>query len=404
MAGVVQTLNNKPMARLGQPSSDDFPQLAGDAPTPYHDPLSPCTRGERAGVRGDGISRENWAVLQSTRTPSPLPLSPEYRGEGNPELAPDAACGVITRASPTPAPPKQTTEPLPEFAPLTPSPGGATVIDLATALRRAGLANPTIGLAEEIVRANLAQQMLARSLLFPTLNAGATLSLHQGDLLTAQGIVRDVQRESLYFGAGANVRGAGTVAIPGVILTAPLADAIFAPRVARQKVVASTFDTQATRNDILLQVANSYLALAGAGARLLALRQSESELADVVRLATNFAATGQGREGDAERARSEALLLRNADFQTQEDTSRAAAELARLLSLDPGEPIRPEPGRRRSSNLWAPIYPWTPWCNKRWPGDPKSRAQCPNSAACDTPPPGTHASLDSDGRGRVQRR
>ena len=172
--------------------------------------------------------------------------------------------------------------------------------------------------------------MLARSLLFPTLNAGTTLSLHQGNLLSSQGIIRDVQRNPFIW-RGADVRGAGTVAVPGVILTAPLADAIFAPRVARQKVLGSTFDAQATRNDILLQVANSYLALAGAEGTLLALRQSESELAEVVRLTTNFAANGQGREGDAERdPQRSAPFAQGADYQTQEDISRAAAELARF--------------------------------------------------------------------------
>ena len=55
--------------------------------------LSPCTRGERAGVRGDSIPRENSTVLQTTCAPSPLPLSPEYRGEGIPQL-------LATRLSP----------------------------------------------------------------------------------------------------------------------------------------------------------------------------------------------------------------------------------------------------------------------------------------------------------------
>lgn len=227
---------------------------------------------------------------------------------------------------------------------------GDRVIDLGEAFRLAGLNNPTIGLAEEIVRANQAELTLARSLLFPTLNAGTTLSLHQGNLLSSSGVIRDVQRESLYFGAGADVRGAGTVAIPGVILATHLGDAIFAPRVARQKVISSDLDAQATHNDVLLQVASAYLNLAGAEARLLALRESEhgskSEpgLFEVVRLTVNFAANRQGREGDVQRARSEALLLQSADIQAQEDVSRAAADLARLLSIEPASQLRSVPG------------------------------------------------------------
>src|SRR5205807_3936379 len=104
------------------------------------------------------------------------------------------------------------------------------VISLDEALLLAGLENPTIGLADEIVRSNLAEQTLARSLLFPSLHVGTTLSLHQGNLLSAQGIMRNVERESLFFGAGADVRGAGTVAIPGILMTSHLGDAFFAPR------------------------------------------------------------------------------------------------------------------------------------------------------------------------------
>jgi outer membrane protein TolC len=84
--------------------------------------------------------------------------------------------------------------------------------------------------------------------------------------------------------------------------------------------------------------------LVGAEARLLSLRESESEVAEVVRLTANFAASRQGREGDAQRARSEALLLQDADVRLQESVSRAAADLARLLSVDPANRLRSEPG------------------------------------------------------------
>jgi outer membrane protein TolC len=218
------------------------------------------------------------------------------------------------------------------------------VISLSDALRLAGVESPTIGLAEEIVRASLAEQTLARSLLFPSLHAGATLSAHQGTLLSAQGIVRTVDRESLFFGAGADVRGAGTVAVPGVILTGHLGDAVFAPRVARQKVLSSGLDAQATRNQVLLQVANAYLALAGAEARVLALRESERELAEVARLTADFAAAGQGRDGDAQRARGELQLLQGTRLQAEEDAALSAAELSRLLSVDPATRLRPEAG------------------------------------------------------------
>jgi outer membrane protein TolC len=131
-----------------------------------------------------------------------------------------------------------------------------------------------------------------------------------------------------------------------VRITAHLADALFEPQVARQRVAARSLDATATRNTVLLDVVLRYFDLAGAEARLRATRQSQSELAEVVRVTANFARTGQGREGDAERARSEAFLLATQEQRNEEEVAVASAELARLLSMDaairihtPGEPL-----------------------------------------------------------------
>ena len=230
-----------------------------------------------------------------------------------------------------------------ESLPLLPTPG--STLPLSAALRLADSANPTIGLAEEFVRRDEAEFTIARALLLPSVNVGATLALHQGALLSAQGIVRNVERESLYFGAGADVRGAGPVAIPGVILTSHLGDAVFAPQVARQKVLASSLGAVATRHQVLLQTALAYLSLVGARAQVAALRQSESDLAEVVKLTETFAAKGQGREGDADRARGENLLLRSTILAAEEDAAFWATEVARLTSSDPSMQISPEPDR-----------------------------------------------------------
>jgi outer membrane protein TolC len=218
------------------------------------------------------------------------------------------------------------------------------IIDLDSALRIANVDNPRIGLAEEIVRARLAEQMAAKAMLFPTLNAGTTLSIHRGSLLAAGGTLRDVDRESLYLGAGANVRGAGTVAVPGVHIISHLGDAVLAPRVAQQRVQRSQFDAVATQNDVLLDVARAYLGLVSAEARLLALRQSEVELAELAKLTTDFAAKGAARDADAKRAQGELELLRTALYRAEEDAITRAVELARLLSADSTIRLRPEPG------------------------------------------------------------
>lgn len=231
-------------------------------------------------------------------------------------------------------------------APMSAVPPAAVeqLIDLGSALLLAGTDNPTIALADEAVRGSLAELLQARALLLPTLNAGTTFNLHRGNLQSSQGIILDVDRQSLYAGAGAVTTGTGTVAIPGVRVTANLADAIYEPVAASRQVDGRRLDATATRNAILLEVATRYLDLAGAEARLAALRQSESEAAEVVRLTTNFARTGQGRSADAERASSDALLLHTQEQRVEEEVAVAAANLARLLSVDPSVRLRAADG------------------------------------------------------------
>jgi outer membrane protein TolC len=227
-------------------------------------------------------------------------------------------------------------------------------IDLVAALAQAGVDNPTIALAQEAVRASQAELLQARALLLPTLDAGVSFNLHRGNLLSAQGIVVNVNRQSLYAGAGAEAVGAGTVGIPGVRLTAHVADAVFDPRAARQRVASRQADAAATQNNVLLDVTTRYFDLTGAELRLQALRQSERDLAEVARLTANFARTGQGREGDAERARSALLLLQARDVRAQEEVEVAAAELARLLSLDPAVRLRAPAGDLAPLRLVGP--------------------------------------------------
>jgi outer membrane protein TolC len=212
-------------------------------------------------------------------------------------------------------------------------------IDLATALARAGVENPTIARAAEEVRGAQAELLGARALLLPTLNAGSNVHVHRGNLLGSSGIVRDLHSDSVYVGAGVNAIG-GTVAIPGVHLIAHLGDALFEPRAARERVAGRGFDSEATRNRILLAVADRYLDLAGAEARLKAIRQSETDLDKAVRMTADFYLAKQGSKIDADRAQTEALLLRAQEQNAEEEIAVASAELARLLNLDPSVRLR----------------------------------------------------------------
>jgi outer membrane protein TolC len=227
---------------------------------------------------------------------------------------------------------------LQDFGSLGDKPRGSPeceVIDLERALALAGIENPTIALAREAIQAGRALQLQADALLLPTLDAGASFNWHRGTLQSSTGIIRDLERRSAYVGGGAAAIGAGTVGFPGVRVSAHLGDALFEPQATRQYVVARQLDAQATQNAVLLAVALRYLELAGAEAELKALQSSEQDFGAIAQLTRNFAKTGRGREADAQRARTEALLVEAMAQRAEEAIAVASAELARLLNVDP---------------------------------------------------------------------
>jgi outer membrane protein TolC len=215
-----------------------------------------------------------------------------------------------------------------------------TRIGLVEALAAAGVSNPTIGRALEAVNAARGEMLAARSLMLPTLAGGASIDLHQGNLQASTGLIRNLRRGSLEIGAGAAARAAESTPIPGVRIFAHIADAIYEPQAARAQVAGRNFDATAVRNDILLEVAVRYLALAGAQALVEAIRRTERDLNRVVEMLAAGQKVGQWPKPDLDRARSEALLLRTEEQNAEGEVAVASAELARLLSTDPSARLR----------------------------------------------------------------
>jgi outer membrane protein TolC len=277
-----------------------------------------------------------WAPCTSEGLP-PEPVILAAAGKASFKATLGPPVGGIVQASHQPEqdPPSEATEPIPFGESVIPPPFSEQPIDLCAALHRAGIENPTIALAEEASRASEAVRLQARALLLPTLNAGTNVRVHQGALLSAGGIVREVNLQSLYLGAGANAKAAETVAIPGVQIVSQLADAYYAPQAAEQQVIARRWDAVAVRNRTLLEVGTAYLALAGTQGEWQALRRSAEDLDKITQITAEFARTGQGRDSDARRARANRLLLESQFHQVQEAIAVAAANLARLLDLDP---------------------------------------------------------------------
>lgn len=228
------------------------------------------------------------------------------------------------------------------IAPEPIAPGNSTIleskvspIDLASAFRLAGVENPQIQIALTRVTEALAERQLAAAQILPTLNAGSNYDNHTGNLQQSNGNILTVNRRALFAGAGANAIAAGTVNIPGVVWNTNISSAAFAFLMSRQLVRERQFESVATRNDTLLEVAVAYLDLLRFEEARAIAAQIRDDAREVARLTANYAATGQGRKADADRAATE-LRQRETDvLDIEAELLTAAARLAQLLNLDP---------------------------------------------------------------------
>jgi outer membrane protein TolC len=220
------------------------------------------------------------------------------------------------------------------------SPPVLNALDLVTALRLAGIDNPTINLAQERIREALAQQLNARVLLLPNLNIGGNYHYNNGPIQSSTGEIVNVANQVLYLGGGAGAIGSQTVAIPGIWLFAHLGNAVYEPLAAQQNLTARRSDSLATQNTVMGDVVTAYLQLVGSEARLDVLRRTDVEGAEVVRLTSEYAKAGQGRSGDANRAKAFNELVERERRAAQGDVEVASARLCRLLSIDPTNQFR----------------------------------------------------------------
>jgi outer membrane protein TolC len=214
-------------------------------------------------------------------------------------------------------------------------------IDLSSALRLAGVENPELNLARQRVVEAAALRQFAAAQILPTLNLGTNYDSHTGVLQQSTGNILSVNRSSVYVGSGANVIGSGTVNIPGVFLGGNISQGIFAYLTTRQIVAQREFGSLAVRNQVFLQVALAYSELIRAeGIRAVSL-QARDEAKQVLKLTAAYAATGQGRQADADRAATE-LARREGDVLAAEGSVlTSSAELCRVLNLDPTIRLHP---------------------------------------------------------------
>lgn len=219
--------------------------------------------------------------------------------------------------------------------------GEVMPIDLGAALHLAGVQNPELLIARQRVVEAVAERQLAAAGLLPSLRAGSSYDDHNGPLQQSSGNILNVNRSSVYVGAGAYAIAAGTVNIPGVYWDLNASDAIFRILVSRRTVEQQQFHSQAVELQMMGRVALAYNELLRSVGRRAVLWQNQQNAQEVVRLTEAYAESGLGSEADADRARSELAALTAEVREAEGQVLIASAGLAELLSLDPSVQLCP---------------------------------------------------------------
>lgn len=207
-------------------------------------------------------------------------------------------------------------------------------IDLATVLYLAGVQNPELLIAQTRVSESMAIRQLAAAQALPTINLGTSYDGHTGPLQQSNGNILNVQRQSMFFGAGASAIAAGTVNIPGVVWNLNVSDTIYNTLITRQVVAQRKFESDAARNEVLRQVVHAYLDLLESnGVRSVRLSVREST-AEVARVTAAFAKTGEGRPADAQRSATDLYDRDSLLIAADARADQASGQLARLVGLD----------------------------------------------------------------------
>jgi outer membrane protein TolC len=216
------------------------------------------------------------------------------------------------------------------------------VINFPRALALVSGQNPQVAFANEQICEAFAQLKGARVLWLPSIQAGIGYINHDGPLQANDGSVPIAARSALEAGLGMYAVGGGAPAVPGVSARFAMADAVFQPRIAGQQVAARQQAAAATTHDYLLLVAVAYLDLLRAFQLQAITRDTLNHTEQLAELTSAFARSGQGSQADADRARTELAVRRNAVAQTVAQTQVASARLVELLNLPANRVLVPE--------------------------------------------------------------
>lgn len=195
-------------------------------------------------------------------------------------------------------------------------------IDLPTALRLADADNPTANVARARVQQALAQVDRTRVLWLPTLTFGPSFFYHDGLDQGRSGQVVSLSRGNYTLGIGPSLR-------------LGLADALYAPLVARRGLQAESSRSRAVGNNVQLDVALAYFDLLEAHGLLAVNADILNKAEQLFAAAESGARAGLNRiAADVNRAATEMNLRRQERIVLQGRAAALSARLGQLLGLD----------------------------------------------------------------------
>jgi outer membrane protein TolC len=222
-----------------------------------------------------------------------------------------------------------------------PAASDVLAIDLPTALALTTGENPQVAFARQRVNEAFAQMRSAEVLWVPSLRAGANYNKHEGTIQDVAGNIIETSRGSVYTGLGAQAVGAGSPAVPGLVMNFHTRDFIYQPRITQQVLAASRQASRATTNDMLMETALAYNELLEAMEVEAIAAQTLDNTRRLAEVTGEYSRTGQGLPSDADRAQAE-LATRQVEAQRAAENVRVASvRLARVLSQDPTVTLAP---------------------------------------------------------------
>jgi outer membrane protein TolC len=223
-----------------------------------------------------------------------------------------------------PVPAVTTKDPAPHLS----TPQEVIPIDFVTALRLADQKNSKIAIARERIQQALASQEAAEALWLPNIEVGPEYAVHDNRIQQSTGDVIQAHRSSVF------VAGAPSLVLnPG--------EGYYSVLAAKQITTATQARAEGVTNELLLQVALTYLDLLEVYAGLEINTETLHNAQVLVDLTASFERSGKGVAADSARARVELFTRQRERYELEARLSAVSAHLTQLLRLAPEVTLKP---------------------------------------------------------------